>query len=80
MDLKRIFKINCIILSVVIFLIACKKKTYAPNDGMIILKYMNNKTDSITYVKDSLTFLQWKTTLQLKPGDTAIIDIDGFKE
>ena len=74
-----VYRITCIAI-ILIGLLACKKKTYPPNDGMIILKYMNNKTDSITYVKDSLTFLQWKTTLQLKPGDTAIINIDGFKE
>ena len=74
-----VYRITCIAI-ILIGLLACKKKTYAPNDGMIILKYMNNKTDSITYVKDSLTFLRWKKTLQLKPGDTAIIDIDGFKE
>lgn len=74
-----VYRITCIAI-ILISLLACKKKSYAPNEGMVILKYMNNKTDSITYGKDSLIFLQWKATLQLKPGDTAIIEIDGMKD
>ncbi|NQY05425.1 MAG: hypothetical protein HRT68_04255 [Flavobacteriaceae bacterium] len=57
--------------------VSCKDEIkYHKNDGSVILKYPNH-IDTVTYQTDSIQFLKWKNIVNLKPGDTAIFEIDG---
>lgn len=69
------FKI--LLLFVFFIAISCKEKIqYQKNDGAVILKY-GNHTDTLLYHTDSIQFMKWKNIVNLKPGDTAIFEIDG---
>ena len=65
-----------VIVSLSLVCCCCTTKSYGKNEGMIILKQKHKKPDSITYASDSVTFLEWKNMINLKPGDTAIFLIE----